>query len=133
VQIANVSTGGFAEHAHIRLFAVTGAASGGTTLRPYIRMTVGGNFVTASGLTVSPVASLGVTYQTGNAGGAVNLMARDGTGFSAGTPALGAAAGQVMAGISAGRGNWSVTARYSAQVSGNWSSQTVSAAFQVKF
>jgi hypothetical protein len=133
LQVANVSTGGFVEHAHIRLFAVTGAASGGTTLRPYIRMAVGGNFVTASGLTVSPVASLGVTYQTGNAGGAVNLAARDGTQFAAGTPALGAAAGQVMAGISAGRGNWSVSARYSAQVSGNWSSQTVSAAFQVKF
>jgi len=133
VQIANVSTGGFAESAHIRQFAVAGSSSGGTTLRPYLRMAVSENFVTASGITITPAASLGVTYQTGNAGGAVNLAARDGTMFNAGTPALGNTAGQMTAGITAGHGNWSVTAKYSAQVAGNWSSQTVSAAFQVKF
>jgi hypothetical protein len=37
------------------------------------------------------------------------------------------------AGVSAGRGNWAVFARYHADVSGNWTSQTVEAGLRVTF
>jgi hypothetical protein len=76
---------------------------------------------------------LGLVYEAGNPGSGVETIAEDGSAFTAGAKRLDAAAGQMMAGIAAGRNNWSVFVRYSAEVAGNWASQTVEAALQVRF
>ncbi len=133
LQLAYVSAGPVRESAPNRAFAVTAGSSGGGSLRPYLRMEVARSFITASQLIFTPQASLGVTYQLGNPGGAVDLASADGTGFTARAMRLDAAAGQAMAGLCAGRRNWSLNLRYGAQVAGNWSSQTVTGALQIKF
>jgi hypothetical protein len=133
LDFAHVSTGGFAETAPYSAFAVHTAASGGTGLRPYARVAVSQTFVTASQLVVTPTVSLGVSYQTGDAGGGVRMTTQDGSGFSASAPQLNGAAAQVMAGVSAARGNFSVTAKYEAELAGNWASQSVEAEMELKF
>jgi outer membrane autotransporter protein len=132
IQLASVSTGALDESAHVAAFAVRGDASQGTSVRPYLRLAVAKSFFTASQIVITPQASLGVSYEAGNPGREVAVVANGAT-FGAKAAALGAASGQMMAGITASRGNWSVTARYTAQVSGDWSSQTVEAGVQVKF
>jgi len=132
VRFADVSMGGFNEMTADPAFAVNGAASGGFTAQPYMRMTVQKNFVTASQVVFTPAASLGVTYQTSQLG-AVHLTSQGGTGFAARNAALDGTAGEMSAGITASRGDWSLSAKYSAQMAGNWSSQSVQAALEVKF
>ncbi|HUW79709.1 MAG TPA: autotransporter outer membrane beta-barrel domain-containing protein, partial [Acidocella sp.] len=132
VQAANVSTGAFDETARQTAFVVGTAASGGTSLRPYIKLAISRSFVTASRLVVTPQISLGVDDEAGDPGRAVRMTA-NGVAFSAAATRLDATAGRIGAGIAASRNNILLLARYTALVSGNWSSQTVEAQLQLKF
>jgi outer membrane autotransporter protein len=132
VRFADVRMGGFSETAADPAFAVTAPASGGFSAQPFLRMAVSESFVTASQVVFTPAASLGVTYQTG-AGGNARVESRDGTGFATRAAALDGVAGEAMVGMTASRGDLSLSATYSAQVAGNWSSQSVQAALEVKF
>jgi hypothetical protein len=133
LRVASVSISGFDEAAQSAAFALRVGASGGASVQPYLRMAVSRDFVTASQVVITPQAGLGLVYEAGNPGGGVETIAEDGSEFTAGARRLDAAAGQMTAGIAAGRNNWSVFVRYSAEVAGNWASQTVEAALQVRF
>jgi hypothetical protein len=133
LRIASVSTGALDETARDQAFAVQANASGATSVQPFINLVVRRGVVTASRIVVTPQFSLGVDYEAGDINRAVGVTATDGTGFAAGATQLDRVAGQVGAGIAAGRGNWALSARYFAQVSGNWSAQTVEGTVQVWF
>lgn len=133
LRVASVSISGFDEAAQSAAFALRVGASGGASVQPYIRMAVSRDFVATSQVVITPQAGLGLVYETGNPGSGVETIAGDGSVFTAGAKRLDAAAGQMMAGIAAGRNDWSVFARYNAEVAGNWSSQTIEAALQVRF
>jgi hypothetical protein len=132
-EFASIGSGRFADTGAQTAFDVTAAAPRTTSLRPYVSLLVAKKFITARQIVVTPQASLGVSYEAGTLAPDVTVTTADGTAFSAGAKRLDAAAGKAMFGVSAGRRNWSVNARYMAQVSGNWSTQTVEAALSVAF
>jgi hypothetical protein len=87
----------------------------------------------SSGLAFTPRLSVGGTYEAGNAGAVLGLTTADGTVFAAGAQRLDAVAADVGAGLTVSRGNFALTASYASQLSGNWNTQTMQAAMQVKF
>jgi hypothetical protein len=133
VGVAHVSLGRFSESARQTAFALSGAESSGTSVRPYLRLAVSRAFVTAARVVWTPQLGLGVDYEAGNPGGAVNVTAADGTGYVAGTKRLDPLAGEMTAGLTASRGNVSLVVSYGAQVAGNWTSQSAEAAVRVVF
>ncbi len=133
LEFAAVNSGAMTETARTQAFAIATSASGGTSLRPYLRMAFSHSYITQSQWVVIPQASLGLAYQTGDPQGTVMITAHDGTPFATrGTP-LSPASGLLMAGISVTRGRWSLRARYVAQVSGNGAAQTLDAAILIRF
>jgi hypothetical protein len=135
LRIAAVNAGGFNESGDgfTAPFAVAGAASGYDSVQPYVTLDISRAFLTHSGITITPDASLGYVYEAGSQRRAVTLQARDGTAFASQDIALAVSAAQASAGISAGKGIWSLYARYSAEAAGNWVSQTGEAGLQVRF
>jgi hypothetical protein len=133
VQAAQVRMGRMDEVAREQAFALQTAASGATSLRPYLSLDLSEMLVTESQLVIAPQASLGVTYEAGDPGHAVRLTADDGTLFSAGGRGMQGAGGQAMAAVSAGRANWSLNARYTADLSGGWSDQSLEAGLQIRW
>ncbi len=135
IRIAAVNAGGFDEsgNAFAAPFTVAGASSGYDSVQPYVTIDISRAFLTPSGIAIRPDASLGYLYEAGSRGRAVTLQARDGTAFASQDIVLAGSAAQASAGISAGRGNWSLYARYSAEVAGNWVSQTADAGLRVRF
>ncbi len=135
IRIADVTAGGFDESGDnfAGPFTVSGARSGYDSVQPFITMDVSRALLTRSGIAVTPDASLGYVYEAGARGRAVMLQARDGTEFASQHIALAGSAAMASAGISAGRGRWSLYARYSAQAGGNWVSQTGEAGLRVRF
>jgi hypothetical protein len=133
LRIASVSTGALDETARDQAFAVQADASGATSVQPFIHVALRQRFVTASQVVVTPQVDLGVDYEAGDIDRAVGVTTADQTGFAAWATPLDRAAGQAGVGIAAGRGNWALSARYDAQVAGNWSAQTVEGSLQVWF
>jgi hypothetical protein len=69
----------------------------------------------------------------GDRGKAVDVTAADGTGFASGKTAPDASAAEFSAGLAARQGSWSLYAKYSAEVSGNWTAQMGQAGVQARF
>jgi uncharacterized protein with beta-barrel porin domain len=132
VEAANIRMGSFSESAPLTAFALHANASGGTGVEPFLRLSISRPFVTVSQLTVTPQLSLGLVDALGNPGSAVTATA-DGDSFTAAAPRLDGLAGQASIGLTVSRGRWSLAARYSAQVAGNWSAQSAQAELQVAF
>ena len=61
------------------------------------------------------------------------VVSADGTGFASPVIKQDRTAANLAAGVTAGRSNWVLFARYSADVSGNWVAQTGQAGLSVKF
>lgn len=133
IRIASVSTGAFGETAQNPEFAVRGDAAGAQSVQPFIALDLAQAFTTASGTVVTPQLKLGVDYEAGNINPTQTLTTADGTAFSATAQSLDRVAGELAAGISAGRGNWALSLRYAARLSGNWSAQTIEGAVLVRF
>jgi hypothetical protein len=135
LRIAVVNAGGFDEtgYGFAAPFTVSGARLGYDSVQPFVTLDISRAFLTPSGVAVTPDASLGYVYEAGARSRAVALQARDGTPFASQDIALAGSAAQASAGISAGQGMWSLYARYSAQVGGNWVSQTGEAGLRVRF
>ncbi len=132
VRVAHVSLGAFDETAQQSAFALHASASGGTSVQPYLRMSASRDFVSATQVVWTPQISLGVNFEAANPGNAVNVTA-GGAGFNAATRRLDPASGEMMVGLSASRGDVSLSASYTGEVSGNWSSQTAQASLRVMF
>lgn len=133
LQVASVTTGALSETAATQAFAVNAAAASGTTVAPFLRMSVEKSFVTASNLVITPSLSLGAAAMLNNPGAVTHLTTQDGTGFTAHAQHLAPFSGQLGAGISISRGNWSITASYEGAAGGNWSGQSLQAGVLVRF
>jgi hypothetical protein len=133
LQIASVSAGPLDETSATQAFALNAAAASGTTIAPYLRMTVEKRFVTASNFVIVPDLGLGVAAMLNNPGASTQLSAQDGTIFTSRAGHLAPVSGEVSAAVSVSRGNWSITARYSGEAGGNWSCQSLQAGVQVRF
>ena len=133
MELAHVQGGGFSEQARAQAFAVSASDSAGDSLRPFLRLAISEPFVTAAQLAVTPQVSLELADELGDAGRAVRLTANDGSVFAAGARGLNGAAAQMMAGVSAGRGRWSLSLQFAADVAGAWTGQAVEGGVEVRF
>ena len=135
LRIAHVSSANFSENGggYVPLFAVSGATPDTTSVQPYVKLDLSRSFVTPSYVVITPQASIGYDFEAGDRGRAATETASDGTVFSTTYNRLDTGAANVSAGLSVGKGNWSLFARYSAVLSGNWTAQTAEGGVQVKF
>jgi hypothetical protein len=133
LQIASVSAGRLDEVSATQAFAVNVASARGTTIAPYLRLTVQKAFITASNWVITPDVSLGVAATLNNPGANTRVFAQDGTAFITHPEHMAPISGQFSTGVSVSRGNWSITARYTGEAGGNWSGQSLQAGVQVRF
>ena len=135
LRVAHVSGGGFTESGagYVPLFAVSGSSPDTTSVQPFVKLGISRDFVTQSHIVITPSASIGYDYEVGDRGRRASVTSGDGTAFSTGANRLNASAANVSAGLSVGKGAWSLYARYSAYLSGNWTAQSGEAGLQVKF
>jgi len=133
LRIAGVSAGSFAESGVLPAFALTGNSGFYTSVQPFVNLDVSTVFLTSSNIVITPDASFGYAYEAGDIGRAVIVTAHDGTHFSSDYLKLDPNMGELSAGISAGKDWWSFYARYSAAVTGNWTSQTGEAGLRIRF
>ncbi|MDD2795158.1 autotransporter outer membrane beta-barrel domain-containing protein [Acidocella sp.] len=133
VSVAQVSLGRFSETAQQSAFVLSAPGASGNSVRPYLRLAVSRDYAGAARVVWTPQLGLGVDYEAGDPGRAMQVIAADGSTYAAGVKRLAPLAGEVMAGVSAGRGNMSLVVRYSAQVAGNWTAQTAEAALRLVF
>jgi hypothetical protein len=135
LRIASASDAAFAESGAgvVRDFAVSGDKAGATSIQPYATLDVSRWFLTPGLISITPSVSVGYVVEAGSLGKSVTVTAADGTDFTARAATPDASAAQLGAGIAAAKGNWSVYARYTAYVAGNWSSQSGEAGLQLRF
>jgi hypothetical protein len=135
LRIAHVGAGAFAETAPgvEQAFAVRGAPSAYTSIQPYVNLDVSTSFAGPGNITVTPDVSATYFYEAGNRGRAVALVAQDGTAFESEHIGLAGSAAALSAGISAGSNNWAFYASYTAELGGNWTSQTGELGFRLRF
>ena len=133
VSAARVSFGRFSERAQQSAFALTGLAGSATSIRPYLRLAVSRDYMSAAGLAWTPQLGLGVAYEAGNPSRALGVLAADGSAYTASAKRADPLAGEAMAGLRASRGNLSLVLRYSASIAGNWTSQSLQAALRLAF
>lgn len=134
IRIASATDAAFAETGRgiVADFAVTGDKMSQTSIQPYATLDVSRRFLTRNFVTITPSVSVGYVVEAGSLGKATTLTAPDGTRFTASSPRLDGSAAQLGAGITAGKGNWSLYAHYTAYVAGNWSAQAGEAGLQVR-
>jgi uncharacterized protein with beta-barrel porin domain len=135
LRVASVSGGDFAESGQgfIAAFAVSGRTANYTSVQPYVTLGLSRSFTTASHVVISPDVQIGYEYEAGDRGVATEIFSADGTAFSTAHNNLDPSDGLLSAGLSAGKNNWSLYADYIAQLSGNWTAQTVEAGLRVTF
>ncbi len=135
LRVAHVSGGGFTETGagYVPYFAVSGSSPDYTSVQPFVKLGISRDFVTQSNIVITPTASIGYDYEAGDRGQRARVMSNGGMTFATGTNRLDASAANVSAGLAVGRGAWSLYARYSAYLSGNWTAQSGEAGLQVKF
>jgi uncharacterized protein with beta-barrel porin domain len=134
VKIASVNSDGFTETGGgLPGFALTGAASHYSSVQPFFNLGINRNFVTGSGIVITPDASVGYQVEAGDRGKAVNVTAADSTVFATSNNRLAASAAVLTAGIEAAAKNIAVCAHYTAYLSGNWTAQTADAGVEVRF
>jgi uncharacterized protein with beta-barrel porin domain len=135
LRVASVSGGDFAESGQgfIAAFAVSGRTANYTSVQPYVTLGLSRSFTTASHVVISPDVQIGYEYEAEDRGVATEIFSADGTAFSTAHNNLDPSDGLLSAGLSAGKNNWSLYADYKAQLSGNWTAQTVEAGLRVTF
>jgi autotransporter-associated beta strand protein len=134
VRFASVGGMSFAEsNGALTAYAVSGAAATQLSVLPYARVVVSHDYLTASGLAVSPYVAFGYQYQAGDQQKPVLLTSADGTMFNAGSASLDRSAGTLGAGMAVGRGAWTFYATYGALLAGNWRAQEISGGLRMSF
>jgi hypothetical protein len=133
LRLASVSTGRLNESAANTAFALSAAPASGTSVAPYLRVTAAKRFITASQLVITPDFSLGAAVAAENPGTDTRLTAKDGTQFNSRAAHLAPLSGQFGAGLSVGRGAWTLTLRYAGEAAGNWLVQSVQASIAARF
>ncbi len=135
IRIASVSTGRFAESAPgaEAAFAIDGANSGYTSVQPFVNLDLSTKYLTPTAIAIMPDVSAGYIYEAGTRGRSVTVDSQDGTVFETAHLGLAGSAAELQAGLSAGKGNWAFYARYTADLGGNWTSQTGEVGLRITF
>jgi uncharacterized protein with beta-barrel porin domain len=135
IRFASVSSGSFSETAPgaEQAFALKGAGSAYTSVQPFVNLDLSTKYVTPNSISIMPDISVGYIYEMGTRGRAVTVDSQDGTSFETSHLGLAGSAAELQAGISAGQGNWAFYARYVADVTGNWTSQTGELGLRIRF
>ncbi|OYY05672.1 MAG: hypothetical protein B7Y73_01040 [Acidocella sp. 35-58-6] len=114
-------------------FALHGQSQNENSVQPYAQATAHESFVTASGFVVSPSVTIGIQDEAGNRGHATSVFAADGTAFQTPHNTLDPIAALLGAGLSASKNNLTLFIDYTAQIAGNWNTQTGEAGLRVNF
>jgi hypothetical protein len=135
LKFADVNTNGFSETAPsgLRAFAVRPQTSSYASVQPYLDVGLSKSFTTESLITITPSVSAGYQLEAGDRGKSVNVSAQDSTLFAGGHTNLDAGGAKIGASIAAGKGNWSLYARYNATLAGNYTAQAGEAGLQINF
>jgi uncharacterized protein with beta-barrel porin domain len=135
IRIANTADAAFAESGGgpVVDFAISGEAVRDTSIQPYATLGISRPFFTPSLVAITPSVSVGYMAEAGSLGKSTTVTAPDGTGFAASSPMLDGGAAALGAGVTAGKGNWSLYAHYTAYVAGRWSTQSGEAGLQLRF
>jgi hypothetical protein len=135
IRIAAVNTGRFTESAPgaEEAFALDGAKSGYDSVQPFVNVDLSRKFMTPNEISIMPDILAGYVYEAGTRGRAVTVDAQDGTSFETDHLGLAGSAAELQAGLSAGEGNWAFYVRYTADLAGNWTSQTGEAGLRIRF
>ncbi|WP_298215266.1 hypothetical protein [Acidocella sp.] len=132
LNITRVWLGALTEAAPAAL-AVRTRANSGVYVAPFLRMSATRAFLTARGLEIAPVASLGLTVNATNPGARVAMTAEDGTIFAPEPLHLSPVSAQLGIGLGMGKGFWRLTLRYDATVAASWHAQTLQGGLLVRF
>ncbi|MDE8345684.1 MAG: hypothetical protein POH28_05840 [Acidocella sp.] len=132
VRLAQTSMSGMREQAAQPGFALSSAATREFTALADLRMNISRKFVTGSGILVAPSADIGLDYQMGG-NWRTDMLAADGTAFSAAPVGLEPLAGEVGVRLAASQGRFTFSAGYDAAVAGNWHAQEVHANMSMAF
>jgi hypothetical protein len=135
IRFASVSAGSFRESAPgaEQAFAVNGAGSGYDSVQPFVNIDASTRVFTPNNIAITPDVSVGYIYEAGTRARAVTVDSQDGTTFESSHLGLAGSAADLEAGLSAGKGNWAFYARYTADIGGNWTSQTGEAGLRIRF
>jgi fibronectin-binding autotransporter adhesin len=135
IKFAAVNTDGFSETAPSGLspFAVKAQSSSYTSVQPFLSLKISKSFTTESLVTITPSVAVGYALEAGNTGKSVNLTSQDGTLFASNHSNLDASGAKLAAGITAGKNNWALYARYVATIGNNYTAQAGEAGLQINF
>jgi autotransporter-associated beta strand protein len=135
VRFAIVAANGFAETAPgaLAAFAVTGRATTFSSVLPFAGLEFSHRFVTDSGVAITPEVTAGYQYQAADTGKSLALVAADGTVFASNAIGLDRNSALLDAKFGIGRESWRFFADYSANLSGNWTNQSLMAGFRLIF
>jgi uncharacterized protein with beta-barrel porin domain len=136
LRIARVDGGGnFTESATgiAAAYAVSGKYPSYTSVQPFLLLSASESFITASGVTVTPNAQIGVEYEAADRGVATSLITANGFTLDSPHNSLDPEDALVSLGITASKHNWSLFATYTGRLSGNWNSQTAAAGARLQF
>jgi len=135
IRIASVGAGGFSESAPgaEEAFALNAPGSSYTSVQPFLNVDLSRKYVTGNAISIMPDVSAGYVYEAGARGRAVTVDSQDGTSFQSDHLGLAGSAAELQAGVSAGKGNWALYARYTADLGGNWTDQTGEVGLRIRF
>ncbi len=133
LRTTSVFTGVLDEVSATKAFALRANAATGTSVTTYLRLTITKSFVTGSSLIITPTLTLGVAATLGNPGARPRLTAQDGTNFTSSAAHLAPISGQFGAGLSLGRGAWTLDLQYDGEAGSNNLAQSLQAALRLSF
>jgi uncharacterized protein with beta-barrel porin domain len=134
IYISDVSSDGFQErNARNGAFAVAGSSSNGTGVSPYVTVGLSHDFITSSGVIVTPDVAGGYQYDAVASGLPISLVAQDGTAFAGNAIGLDRNSGLFGGSLTAHKDHWTGFVRYDAEVGTGWYDQTLSGGFKFAF
>jgi hypothetical protein len=135
LRFAAIDAGGFAESSPqtLRAFAVNAAASAYTSVQPYLDVDISQSFPAGDAMTITPDLALGYAAELGDRGKAVTVTTQDGTAFATPHNAPDGNTASLSTGLAVTKNNLSLYAAYSANLSGNTTTQTAQAGLRISF
>ncbi len=133
MRLTGVNAGRFTETAPAGVLTVSGASATYDSGRPFADIAITRSFITPSRLVIAPAFLAGYEIEAGDLSQVVGLTAAGSAEFNSSAPKLHAGDTILSGGVNAGYGNWSLFAKYTAQVSGNWTAQIGQAGLNFRF
>jgi fibronectin-binding autotransporter adhesin len=133
VRAGSFDEGGFSERAAgaLAAFAVSGGGTSFTSVDPYADLTVGGSFWADSRNLLTPSVRVGYDYEAGNRNPIADLVAADSTAFAGDRLQFDRGSLLVAPELRIDNGRYSFYFDYTANLSDNWTMQTLAAGLRL--